>query len=210
MSPTTSDHWDKIFSNTEDTNLGWYEGDLSQTLKLLKPIPNWEHSNMFLVGTGTSRLIETVLAKGVCLSLNDISAQALDKVKTRLGKKSESVNWLCQDISRPINDNAQKQASIDIWIDRAVLHFLLDEQSILGYFDNLNKILAKGGYVLFAEFSIKGVSKCAGLELHRYSVEELTERLGSTYQLVNSFEHVYTNPTGDPRPYIYCLYQKIS
>ncbi len=210
MSPSSSDHWDEIFSNTEDTNLGWYEEDLSQTLKLLKPIPNWEHSTMFLVGAGTSHLIETVLAKGVRLSLNDISPKALEKVKTRLGNKSESVNWLCQDISQPIKDSDQKQVSIDIWIDRAVLHFITDEQSILGYFDNLNKILTKGGYVLLVEFSIKGAAKCAGLELHRYTVEELTERLGSAYQIVNSFEHVYTNPKGEPRPYIYCLYQRIS
>jgi len=210
MSPTSSDHWDEIFSNTEDTNLGWYEDDLSQTLKLLKTIPDWEHSNMFLVGTGTSRLIETVLAKGVHLSLNDISAKALEKVKTRLGKKSASVNWLCQDISQPLKGSAQKQASVDIWVDRAVLHFLLDEQSILGYFNNLNKIIKIGGYAIFAEFSKKGAAKCAGLELHRYSVDELSGRLGSSYQLVDSFEHIFTNPTGEPRPYIYCLYQRVS
>ena len=74
----------------------------------------------------------------------------------------------------------------------------------------LNKVLKKGGYALFAEFSKIGADKCEDLELHRYSVEELSERLGSAYQLVNSFEHVFTSPTGQPRPYIYCLYQRIS
>ncbi|MCP3674849.1 MAG: class I SAM-dependent methyltransferase [Gammaproteobacteria bacterium] len=210
MSQASSNHWDEIFSNTEETNLGWYEDDVSLTLKLLKPIPNWEHSNMFMVGTGISRLIETVLAKSVRLSLNDISPKALEKVKSRLGKESGSVNWLCQDISKPINDSDQRPASVDIWIDRAVLHFLNDEQSICGYFENLNKVLKKGGHSLFAEFSKKGAATCADLELHRYSVDELTERLGSTYQLIDSFEHIYMNPKGEPRPYVYCLYQKLS
>ena len=136
MSPTSS-HWDKIFSNTDDANLGWYEDDVSHTLKLLKLIANWEHSNMFLVGTGTSILIETVLDEGVYLTLNDISAAALDKVKIRLGKKSESINWLCQDISEPVDKESHSESSIDIWVDRAVLHFLTDEKSIKGYFDNL-------------------------------------------------------------------------
>ena len=70
--------------------------------------------------------------------------------------------------------------------------------------------MKKGGHVLFAEFSKEGAPKCAGLELHRYSVDELTERLGSSFQLVNHFEHLYLNPTGETRPYVYCLYQKIS
>ena len=36
------DHWDNIFSKTEEAKLGWYEKDTSQTFKLLKEIPEIE------------------------------------------------------------------------------------------------------------------------------------------------------------------------
>ena len=61
---------------------------------------------------------------------------------------------------------------------------------------------------IFAEFPPHGAPKCAGLELHRYSVEELTQRLGPGFALVDHFDHTYINPAGDPRPYIYALFKR--
>ena len=68
--------------------------------------------------------------------------------------------------------------------------------------------MKKGGYVIFAEFSKTGAPKCAGLTLHRYSIEELSEKLGSSFNLISHFEYTYTNPYGNPRPYVYALYKK--
>jgi hypothetical protein len=88
------------------------------------------------------------------------------------------------------------------------LHFLIIEEDIAGYFENLKSILKKGGYAIFAEFSISGASKCAGLNLHRYSIEDLSQKLGTSFKLVSHFDHTYINPFGDPRPYIYALYKR--
>ena len=204
---SSSQHWDKVFSGTEESKLGWYEKDASQTFKLLDHIPGWEDSTIFLPGAGTSVLIEELLAKGARLFLNDISVEALAQVKERLGEKQQDVQWLCQDISQPIQS---EKVDVDIWIDRAVLHFLINEDAIVGYFENVKAILKVGGHVLFAEFSKKGALKCAGLKVHRYSIEELSERLGSSFVLKTHFDHTYINPIGDPRPYVYALYQRKS
>jgi len=156
--------------------------------------------------------VEQLLKNKVQLTLNDISEQALASLKTRLGTQASQIHWLCQDISQPINSNSDRQITetIDIWIDRAVLHFLLDEKQIKGYFANLNDSLKPGGYALLAEFSKSAAPKCAGLPLHCYSVEELADRLGSTYQLITSFDYEYISPTGDIKPYIYSLFKKIT
>ena len=123
----------------------------------------------------------------------------------RVGDKAVSVEWLCQDIS----DSFEKKISpVDVWIDRAVLHFLLDEEDIEGYFTNVRSVVKKGGHALFAEFSPSGAPKCAGLELHRYSLEELAARLGDGFELVDHFDRTYINPAGDPRPYIYALFKR--
>ena len=202
---SSSKHWDAIFSGTEDPKLGWYKKDSSQTLELLNHIPKWKNSTVFLAGAGTSVLIEELLSKGVKLVLNDISIEALDRVKSRLGGKCKEIKWLCQDIAQPIQDTIP---DIDIWIDRAVLHFLTDEDDIKGYFENLKSTLNIGGYAIFAEFSKTGASKCAGLKLHRYSIEEISENLGSSFSIVSHFDYTHINPFGDPRPYIYVLYKR--
>jgi len=199
------EHWDNIFSKTEDANLGWYEKDTSQTFKLLHEIPEWETATIFLPGSGTSILIEDLITKGIKLILNDISKNALNRVKQRLKEDYEKIVWLCQDIAQPIKDPIPE---VDIWIDRAVLHFLTDENDIKGYFENLKSTLKIGGHAIFAEFSLIGAPKCAGLTLHRYSINELSTRFGSSFKLVSHFDYTYINPLGDPKPYIYALFKR--
>lgn len=200
-----SKHWNTIFSETEESKLGWYEKDASRTLKLLNQIPEWQKSTVFLPGAGTSILIEELFSSGVKLVLNDISIEALNQVKSKLNDAGRKIDYLCQDIAQPIQN---KIPAIDIWIDRAVLHFLTDEDDIKGYFKNVKSTLKTGGYAIFAEFSKTGAPKCAGLTLHRYSIEELSEKLGSPFKLMSHFNHIYINPNGDPRPYVYVLYKR--
>ncbi|MBA3038030.1 MAG: class I SAM-dependent methyltransferase [Desulfobacterium sp.] len=202
---SSGSHWDAIFNRTEDYSLGWYEKDASKTMSFLNKIPEWEHSAILVPGAGTSVLIEALLSKGAHLVLNDISQEALNKLKTRLRDKGEHIKWLCQDIALEFKE---KMPDIDIWIDRAVLHFLTSEEDINGYFTNVRKTVRAGGHALFAEFSMSGAPKCAGLTLHRYSVEELSQRLGNEFVIIAQEDYIYINPRGETRPYLYALYKR--
>ena len=199
------EHWNNIFKTTEDAKLGWYEHDASQTLAMLDDIPDWRMANVFLPGAGTSVLVEQLLRQGNRVILNDISNEALEKLKAKVGKHRDHVLWLCQDIATPLMPTLPP---VDLWIDRAVLHFLLDESDIEGYFKNLKAILRPGGHALFAEFSLSGAPQCAGLTLHRYSVDELTTRLGAEFSMLRCADYTFINPSGDPRAYVYALYQR--
>ena len=203
---TLKQHWNSIFINKSDAELGWYENDVSQTLKFLDLIPHETNTtSIFLPGAGTSVLAEIFYKKGYKqLILNDISDKALNRLKDRI-PNSENIIWLNHDISKPV---AIQTPQVDIWIDRAVLHFLLAEEEINGYFNNLKSLVKNGGYVLLAEFSLLGAAKCAGLDLHRYSVKEMSERLGSEFGLIKKEDYTYTNPSGGKRPYIYALFKK--
>ena len=202
---TPNQHWNAIFSTKADLELGWYERDATQTLKFLDLIPESRTATIFLPGAGTSVLVDELLSRGSRLILNDISDEALKQLKKRIGHHGDRVTWLHHDISKPIPDGLPQ---VDIWIDRAVLHFLLDEAGIEGYFRNLRSLLRQGGYALLAEFSTTGAPKCAGLDLHRYSVEELTERLGDGFDLIKCEDYIFINPFDEPRPYVYALYKK--
>ena len=206
-------HWNALFSANTDSKLGWYESDVSQTLKFLDIIdrdfleshnPHKTNTTTFLPGAGTSLLVDELLSMNHKLVLNDISNEALLKLKTRTGKR-EGLIWLHHDIAQPLPDDIPQ---VDIWIDRAVLHFLIEEADIQGYFRNLNTVVRPGGYALLAEFSEQGVKRCAGLEIHRYSIAEMNERLGEEFTLIKYERYEFINLEGDPRPYIYALYKR--
>jgi EEF1A lysine methyltransferase 2 len=198
------EHWNTIFAGKADPELGWYEHDVSQTLKFLDLIPRDESATIFLPGAGTSVLVDELLARGHRLILNDISDEALNRLRERTGDPEGAI-WLHHDISRPLPEGLPPA---DVWIDRAVLHFLLKEGEIRGYFGNLHSALRPGGHALMAEFSTAGARRCAGLDLHRYSIDELTERMGPGFDLITEEDYTYINPAGDPRPYLYALYRK--
>jgi SAM-dependent methyltransferase len=198
-------HWNEIFAAKDDPQLGWYEADVAQTLKFLDLVPEGGTATIFLPGAGTSLLVDELLARGERLVLNDISDEALRKLQQRLGKRTPEPVWLHHDIAQPLPAGLP---ACDLWIDRAVLHFLLDEAAIEGYFRNLRSVLRSGGFVLLAEFAESGAPRCAGLNVHRYSVGEMAQRLGPEFTVVQADDFTFVNPAGDPRPYVYALFQR--
>jgi SAM-dependent methyltransferase len=199
------EHWNRIYTETEEHRLGWYEEDPAPTFDLLCQVEGWEKAAVFLPGAGTSVLAEQLLDAGAQLVINDLSSSALEQMRDRLGERGDHVVWICQDIARPLG---AEMPPVDIWIDRAVLHFLTDEEDINGYFENVRARLKPGGHALFTEFPPHGAPKCAGLELHRYSLEELAQRLGRDFELVDAFDYTYMNPAGEERPYIYAAFKR--
>jgi len=203
---TSSDqHWDTIFADTPDSELGWYEDNPAWTLEFLAGLPMPENPVVFLPGAGTSVLADELAATECHLILNDISGQALKKLKARIGERPESTTWLHHDISKPLPANLP---ATDLWIDRAVLHFLAEDTEIQGYFANLHSAMRPGGHVLLAEFSSDGAAKCAGLDVHRYSLEEMTDRMGPDFHLLRHRHATDSTPSGAPRPYLYALFRK--
>ena len=82
---TSNKHWNAIFSSKSDPELGWHESDTSQTFKFLDLISRSEITTVFLPGAGTSMLVDELLSRGHQLILNDISDEALAKLKKRTG-----------------------------------------------------------------------------------------------------------------------------
>ena len=198
-----SEHWDAVFSTGDDQQLGWYEHDVSQTLKFFKHLKLNANSQLFLAGAGTSNLVDELLKTGSHLILNDISSLALAQLKSRIG--DGNYQMLQHDMGIPL----KQVQSVDLWVDRAVLHFLLNESAIIQYFDNLKASVKSGGYVLLAEFSKAGVEECAGLPVHRYSVAEMQVRLGTAFPLIESEDYVFISPQGQERLYVYALFQRL-
>jgi EEF1A lysine methyltransferase 2 len=197
------EHWNSIFNKTDDNKLGWWENETSQTLKFIENININSSTNIFLAGAGTSVLVDELIKKDCNLILNDISFIALEKLKLRL-KNSSKLDFFQYDLSKPF-----VKENIDIWIDRAVLHFLLKEKDIEIYFENLNKNLRIGSFALFAQFKIGGATSCASLEIKQYDIYELSKRLGENFELILSEDYDFINPFGNKKEYVYALYKRV-
>ncbi len=209
MIPNLNEHWNAAY-NAEDEQLGWFETNPLQTMKLVNACHLKKDAAILNVGAGTTTLINTLIEKGFTnIIANDISDLALKKLKDRV-KKSDNYNLTCilDDLTNSTKLNQLQ--NIDLWIDRAVLHFFLKEDEQKSYFNLIQKIVSKNGYVLIAVFSLDGAQKCCGLDLKRYNVEMLQNSLGSDFKLIKTFNHTFINPFGGERPYIYTLFQRQS
>jgi len=208
--PETKDlksHWNKAYTNSPEERLGWFETDLSPMFRLINQINLPKNASIINIGAGSTRLIDELIEQGYSNFIaTDISEVALKNLENRVGESN--VKIIVDDLTNPSELN--KLDKVDLWIDRAVLHFFTKAKDQDTYFNLLKDKVKNNGYVILAEFSLQGATKCSGLDVHRYDEKMLSEKLGSDYQLIEAFHYTYTMPSGDFRDYVYTLFKKIA
>ena len=208
MNNSMRKHWNDVYSSKDVNQLGWYENTPTPCLELLSKCNAPKDMTILDVGTGASTFIDCLIEEGFTnIIATDISEMALSKLRERLGKETASlVRWIVDDITKPIH--IQNLEGIDIWHDRAVLHFLVKDDERNAYLSTLKRVVKQGGYVIIATFSLKGARKCSGLDIRNYDENLLAELLGEDFELVEHFDYMYHMPSGEARPYIYTLFQR--
>ena len=201
-------HWNEAYLNNKTEKLGWFEEKSEQTLILINKAKLSKDALILNVGAGSSTLIDNLLTDDFSnIIANDLSEEALESLKNRVGE-NDKVKFIVDDLLNPSKLN--KLENIDLWNDRAVLHFFLKEEEIKAYFNLLKKVLKANGFVIISVFAKNGAEKCCGLPVKRYDVEMLENELGTDFELKKSFNYTFVNPFGADRPYIYALFQRIN
>lgn len=201
-------HWNNTYCKNPIDKLGWYEDNPTPSLQLIDKCGLDIDASILNIGAGTSTLVDELLNKGYQnIIVNDISSTALDKLKDRLGSQQDKIEWIVDDVTNP--ELLSKLEKVDLWHDRAVLHFFCDAESQKAYFDLLRQLVKKNGYVIIAAFNLEGAIKCTGLPIHRYNTEMLQKKLGNDFKLIESFDYIYTMPSGDTRVYVYTLFKRL-
>ncbi len=208
MTSSSKEHWNKVYTNNPITQLGWYEAQSFLSVQLIERCAVPKHYLIIDIGSGTSTLIYDLLELGYQnLYPIDISDVALEKAKAVLGKeRAAQVHWIVDDITNPSTVLQLQNAAV--WHDRAVFHFITEEQHRQTYHSLLQKIVMPGGFVIMATFAMNGATKCSGLPVQRYSAESLSEFFGDGFRLVESSDYTYQMPSGELRPYVYTRFQK--
>lgn len=202
-------HWDNVYSKNELNKLGWYEEIPKASLELINSCNLNKDATILDVGSGTTTLINNLIQNSYTnIIATDISKVALERSKKLIDPKDlKKVKWIVDDITN--SKNIRQLESINLWHDRTVLHFLVEEKQQISYLETLKKIVKKDGFVIIAVFSLEGAKKCSGLNVKNYDHKMIEEYLGKDFKLEKHFSYSYQMPSGDLRPYIYTFFKRI-
>ena len=202
-------HWDNAYKKNSSKNLGWFESDPKLSIELIEKCNLNKNSVLFNAGAGTSKLIKILIKKGFKnIIINDISSIAIKKLQNKLQNKP-SIKFIQDDLTNP--KKLLKINKVDLWHDRAVLHFFKEKYQQENYFNLLKKVVKKDGHVILCEFNLYGAKKCCGLDIFNYDKKMLIKKLGKDFELLEAINYTYKHPyNGNKREYIYTLFKRIN
>ena len=199
------DHWERVYSDKKSTEVSWYQQHPECSLDLIRATGIDKTARIIDIGGGASTLVDFLLDAGYQnLSVLDIAHSAIEQAKSRLGDRADKVEWLESDITK-----FSPALAFDLWHDRAVFHFLSDEDDLLSYVSTLTNALNPGADVIIATFGLDGPEKCSGLDVVRYSPETMSAVLGENFQLVETSTEVHITPTEASQSFVYCRFKRV-
>ena len=197
-------HWENVFETKDTTKVSWYQPFPETSIKLIGKLNLPKTAKIIEIGSGDSFLADFLIEKGFSeITLLDISEKALEKIRLRLSTKADNITFLANDVTE-----FSSAVRFDLWHDRAVFHFLTDEQEIQKYVKNVTEILVSGGYLILGTFSLNGPEICSGLKVQQYSENQLSKIFETGFKKVVCFMENHQTPSGSSQNFLFCIFQK--
>jgi SAM-dependent methyltransferase len=195
------EHWESVYGQKASDRVSWYRPHLERSLAFIEGAHLPKSAPIIDVGGGASTLVDDLLARGFLdLTVLDISPTAIAGAKERLGSRAGTVDWMVADITRI----ELPEHRFGFWHDRAVFHFLREPDARRHYVEAVRRALKPGGHIVVATFGPEGPERCSGLDVMRYSADDLHEEFGSPFEKVASCEEVHRTPWGSEQEFVYC------
>jgi ubiquinone/menaquinone biosynthesis C-methylase UbiE len=198
---TEQTHWEDVYARKAADAVSWYRPHLERSLALIDAAGLARDASIVDVGGGASTLVDDLLDRGYTnLTVLDLSAKALDVARERLGDRASAVRWIVGDATVA----ALPDGSVDFWHDRAVFHFLRDEDARRRYVATAQRALKPGARIVVATFGLGGPEKCSGLDVVRYDADGIHGEFGAAFEKLSSAEETHTTPWGSAQQFVYC------
>ncbi|MBS0556607.1 MAG: class I SAM-dependent methyltransferase [Proteobacteria bacterium] len=192
MATESRSHWNRVYTTKTADTVSWYQVQPKISLELIAAANLAADAPIIDVGGGASLLVDHLLAKGRReLSVLDVSAAALNRVRERLGADAAKARWIEADV----REFAPSQR-YDLWHDRAVFHFLTDAADRAAYMAALRRSLNPRGHVVAATFALDGPARCSGLSVAQYDAASLHGEFGENFELLESRRETHITPAG--------------
>ena len=194
-------HWEQVYTTKSAEAVSWYQPHATLSLDLICRLAQDKSTSIVDVGGGASNLVDDLLAHGMTdVGVLDISSAALNVARQRLGEQAGRVHWMEGDITII----ELEKASIDIWHDRAVFHFLTDPADREAYVAQVRHAVRPGGHVIVAAFGPDGPLQCSGLPVMRYAPDALHAEFGGAFELLEHVKEDHLTPSGLVQHFVYC------
>jgi ubiquinone/menaquinone biosynthesis C-methylase UbiE len=195
------DHWEGVHRQKGPDEVSWYRPHLDRSLGFFDRAGLTSDAAIIDVGGGASTLVDDLLERGQShVTMLDISESAIEQAKERLGTSAEKVTWIIGDVT----EISLPEHAYDFWHDRAVFHFLTDEEARQRYVSQVRHALKPNGHIVVATFGPKGPETCSGLPVMRYSAEGIHDQFGNEFRKVGSDREVHLTPWGSEQEFVYC------
>ncbi len=197
-------HWEQVYGSKAQDAVSWYAPHLETSLKLIHQAEVNKNAAIIDIGGGESTLVDDLITEGYQnISVLDISQKAIDVSKERIGNPANKVDWHCSDITQA----TLPQNYFDVWHDRAVFHFLIEEAQRVKYVEQVKRSVKHGGCVIVSTFGPEGPEQCSGLDVVRYDTDNLHEQFGKSFKLIDSFKEIHKTPMGTTQQFLYSFYK---
>jgi SAM-dependent methyltransferase len=197
-------HWDNIYGSKAEDEVSWFQPYPKTSLEFIELFTMPLDANIIDIGGGNSHFVDALLDKGYTnVWVLDISVNAIERAKQRLGKRASEVHWIVSDITM-----FEPPVQFDFWHDRAAFHFLTAEDKIYKYVAIAENAIKKNGYLILGTFSETGPKKCSGLEIQQYSEASMSARFEIAFDKVKCITEDHTTPFNTVQNFLFCGFRK--
>ena len=201
---SNKNHWEKIYIEKKPNEVSWTQEVPDTSINFFNSFNLDRSSPIIDIGGGESRFVDYLIENGFNnISILDISENAINRVKERLGKNSKRINWIITDI----NDFNPK-IKYSFWHDRALFHFLTEKKQIKRYTEIVNSYARN---FLLGTFSKLGPSKCSGLDIRQYDKNSLEKLFCFGNLMMKECEYInHVTPFKTIQNFIFCSFSSKS
>jgi 2-polyprenyl-3-methyl-5-hydroxy-6-metoxy-1,4-benzoquinol methylase len=201
----TKEHWENIYKTKQLNEVSWYQPKPETSIEIFNSFNLPKTANIIDVGAGDSFFVDFLLDNNfVNITVLDISENAINRAKKRLGTRSKKVKWIIANSA-----TFESLQSYDFWHDRAAFHFLTKAEEISSYIKNLHKNLNSSGKLVIGTFSENGPQKCSGIKVTRYSEKKMTETFQNYFKKIECLIIDHKTPFNTTQNFIFCSFKKM-
>ena len=202
MNPENKNHWETVYETKSPDQVSWTQVVPTTSLDFIRSFGLPKTAKIIDIGGGDSKLVDFLVNEGFeNVTVLDISANALDKAKKRLGEKAQKINWVVSDITE-----FEPNTTFDVWHDRATFHFLTTKEQVAKYMETARKSV--NGYLTIGTFSENGPTKCSGLTIKQYSEDSLTTELKNGFEKIRCLTEDHTTPFQTTQNFLFCCFKR--
>lgn len=198
------EHWENIYSIKAEDEVSWFQPYPKTSMEFVELFNLPLNANIIDIGGGDSHFVDALLNKGYKnVYVLDISENAIEKAKQRLGERASKVHWIVSDITE-----FEPPVQFDFWHDRAAFHFLTTEDKIYKYVSIAEDAIKRNGYLILGTFSENGPTKCSGLDIKQYSEASMSARFEVAFDRIKCVTEDHRTPFDTTQNFLFCSFRK--